>query len=98
MVTKRLYMDGSHDWSMILTFFLYIHTALIFSVINVSWIDLIHELGISYTSVGLIAVVGAGLSMVSMLFGGNIVGRFGARKTLIVTVPILIMSHACLAR
>lgn len=97
MVTKRLYLYGSHDWSMIVTFLLYVHTALIFSVINVAWIDLIRELGISYTFVGLIAVVGAGLSMVSMLLGGSIVGRFGARKTLIVTVPILVISHACLA-
>ena len=97
MTTKRLYLYGSHDWSMIVTFLLYIHTALIFSVINVAWIDLIHELGISYTFVGLIAVVGAGLSMISMLLGGSIVGRFGARKTLIVTLPILVISHACLA-
>lgn len=97
MVTKRLYLYGSHDWAMVLTFLLYIHTALIFSVINVAWIDLIHELGISYTFVGLIAVFGAGFSMVSMLLGGSIVGRFGARKTLLVTVPILVISHACLA-
>lgn len=97
MATKRLYLYGSHDWSMIVTFLLYTHTALIFSVINVAWIDLIKQLGITYTVVGLIAVVGAGLSMVSMLFGGSIVSRFGARKTLIVTVPILIVSHACLA-
>ena len=67
MVTKRLYLYGSHDWSMIVTFLLYVHTALIFSVINVAWIDLIRELGISYTFVGLIAVVGAGLSWGSIV-------------------------------
>jgi hypothetical protein len=82
---------------MVLTFLLYIHTALIFSVINVAWIDLIHELGISYTFVGLISVFGAGFSMISMLLGGSIVGRFGARKTLTVTIPILVISHASLA-
>ncbi|NBU64216.1 MAG: MFS transporter [Chloroflexia bacterium] len=97
MVTKRLYLYGAHDWAMVLTFLLYIHTALVFSVINVAWIDLIHELGISYTSVGLISVIGAGFSMLSMLLGGSIVGRFGARQTLIMTVPILVISHASLA-
>ena len=97
MVTKRLYMHTAYDWAVFLAILLYIHTALVFSAIGVAWIELIKTLDISYTLLGLISVVGAGLSLVSMLVGGSLISRYGCRKTLLGTIPVLALSHCALA-
>ncbi len=97
MVTKRLYMHREYDWAVFLAILLYIHTAFVFSAIGVAWIELIRTLDISYTLLGLISVVGAGLSLVSMLVGGSLISRYGSRKTLLATIPILALSHCALA-
>ena len=80
MVTKRLYMHWEYDWAVFLAILLYIHTAFVFSAIGVAWIELIRTLDISYTLLGLISVVGAGLSLVSMLVGGSLISRYGSPK------------------
>lgn len=97
MHTRKLYLYGQHDWALVLTFFIYIQTAIVFSAIGVAWIDLLKVLSISYTLLGIISVIGAGLSMVSMMIGGSLVSHFGARRTMIASAPILFLSHAALA-
>lgn len=97
MHTRRLYLYGKHDWAVILTCLIYIQTAIVFSAIGVAWIDLLKVLSISYTLLGIISVIGAGLSMISMMVGGSLVSHFGARRTMIATAPMLFMSHAALA-
>lgn len=97
MHTQKLYLYGQHDWALILTFLIYIITAIVFSAIGVAWIDLINTLAISYTMLGLISVFGASLSMISMMIGGSLVSHFGARRTMIASAPIIFLSHAALA-
>jgi MFS family permease len=97
MATRKLYLYGSFDWAFIVTLLLYIQTALVFSAISVAWIDLIKFLDISYTFLGFISVIGAALSMISMLIGGSVVSHIGARKTLLFTIPLLVASHLLLA-
>jgi MFS family permease len=97
MHTRKLYLYGHHDWALILTFLLYVQTAIVFSAIGVAWIDLLKVLNISYTLLGIISVIGAGLSMVSMMIGGSLVSHFGARRTMIAFAPILFLSHMSLA-
>jgi MFS family permease len=97
MATRTLYLYGAYDWALALTVLLYIQTALTFSAISVAWIDLIKTFAISYTFLGFISVIGAALSMVSMLIGGSIVSHIGTRKTLLITIPLLVFSHLLLA-
>jgi MFS family permease len=97
MHTRKLYLYGPHDWALILTFLIYVQTAIVFSAIGVAWIDLLKVLNISYTLLGIISVIGAGLSMVSMMIGGSLVSHFGARRTMIGFAPILFVSHMALA-
>ncbi|MFN5059982.1 MAG: MFS transporter [Chloroflexota bacterium] len=97
MHTRKLYLYGQHDWALILTCLIYIQTAIVFSAIGVAWIDLLKVLSISYTLLGIISVIGAGLSMVSMMIGGSLVSHFGARRTMIASAPILFLSHVALA-
>lgn len=97
MHTRKLYLYGMHDWSLILTTLIYVQTATVFATIAVAWIDLLKALSISYTLLGVISVIGAGLSMISMMIGGSLVSHFGARTTMIFTAPLLFVSHAILA-
>jgi|GEM_PF-3277007 len=97
MATRKLYLYGAYDWALALTILLYIQTALTFSAISVAWIDLIKAFALSYTFLGLISVIGAALSMLSMLIGGSIVSHIGTRKTLLITVPLLVCAHLLLA-
>lgn len=97
MATRKLYLYGAYDWALALTVLLYIQTALTFSAISVAWIDLLKAFSISYTLLGFISVIGAALSMVSMLVGGSVVSHLGTRKTLLITIPLLVISHLLLA-
>lgn len=97
MHTRRLYLYGQHDWALVLVFLIYVQTAIVFSTIGVAWIDLLKVLKISYTLLGIISVIGASLSMASMMIGGSLVSHFGARRTMIATAPLLFLSHAALA-
>ena len=81
MATRKLYLYGAYDWALALTVLLYIQTALTFSAISVAWIDLLKAFSISYTLLGFISVIGAALSMVSMLVGGSVVSHLATRKT-----------------
>lgn len=97
MHTRKLYLYGLHDWSLILTTLIYVQTAIVFATIAVAWIDLLKALSISYTLLGVISVIGAGLSMISMMIGGSLVSHFGARATMIFAAPLIFVSHAALA-
>lgn len=97
MHTRKLYLYGLHDWSLILTTLIYVQTAIVFATIAVAWIDLLKALSISYTLLGVISVIGAGLSMISMMIGGSLVSHFGARATMIFAAPLIFVSHAVLA-
>lgn len=97
MVTKRLYMHRSHDIAMVLVVLIYVQLAYSFSTIGVATIDLIAKLNISYSLLGGISVIGAILSMISMMVGGSLVGYIGARNTIIFSTPILFISHIALA-
>lgn len=98
MLTKRLYMHRSHDVAMVLVVLIYIQLAYSFSTIGVAWIDLIHRLQLSYTFVGAISVIGAVLSMISMIVGGSLVSHIGPRRTILISIPVLIASHIGLAQ
>jgi len=97
MHTRKLYLYGLHDWSLILTTLIYVQTTIVFATIAVAWIDLLKALSISYTLLGVISVIGAGLSMISMMIGGSLVSHFGARATMIFAAPLIFVSHAVLA-
>lgn len=97
MNTKPLYMHRSHDVALVLVVLIYLQLAFSFSTIGVAWIDLIAKLKLSYTFVGAISVIGAVLSMVSMMLGGSLVSHIGARRTILLTTPLMLLSHAGLA-
>lgn len=82
---------------MVLVILIYIQLAYSFSTIGVATIDLIATLRISYTLIGAISVIGALLSMISMMVGGSLVGYIGARNTIVFSTPILFLSHIALA-
>ena len=97
MNTKPLYMHRSHDVALTLVVLIYVQLAYSSSIIGVAWIDLIAKLNLSYTFVGAISVIGAVLSMISMMLGGSLVSHIGARRTILYSTPLMLISHAGLA-
>lgn len=97
MATKRLYMHRSHDIAMVLALLINVQLAYSFGTIGVATIDLLARLNMSYSLLGAISVIGAILSMISMMVGGSLVGYIGTRNTIMYTTPIMFVSHIALA-
>ena len=97
MATKRLYMHRSHDVAMVLALLINVQLAYSFGTIGVATIDLLARLNMSYSLLGAISVIGAFLSMISMMVGGSLVGYIGTRNTIMYTTPIMFVSHIALA-